>query len=254
MSIKYRIVLDLQHPNRQNIAEINQKDYNGHVLELTLLNNGAAMDMSEIEVATIKGVYEGTSSIVYADATIVKDEEGNNTNVVTYEVGKTILDTSGRYTLVLELLSASSEVVSSFEFYIVIRNQLYDEDDYISASDLSGFRSYLLRSLNAAKDAENTERKFEAAYGTIEEAINALEATEEQYAAMLADLEEKVETGYFVGPRGAQGENGNDAVVTDLEGLFSFQIKGADLVMNYDSVEAPGLEIVGTDLVWTWED
>lgn len=254
MKIVYRMVLDLQHPNRQNIAEIKQKDYQGHLLEMTLLNNGVPMDMSDVAAATLKGIYDGTDFIIYTDATIRKDEEGNNTNVVEYEIGKTIIDTSGRYTFELELLGEDHTVVSSFEFYIVIRNTLYDEDDYLSESDLSGFRSYMLRTFNAAKEAENVEQKFEIAYGTVEEAVNKLNETEEHYAHMLEDLEEKVETGYFIGPAGPQGENGHDAIVTDLSGLVAFEIKGKDLFMQYGAIDPPDVEIVGADLVWSWED
>ena len=254
MNIVYRLGLDLQHPDHRNIIEVKQRDHKGRTLQMTLLDGGAMLDMTDVIVATVKGIYDGTEIIIYADATILTDEDGNNTNVVTYTLGDTILGTAGRYTFELELLGAEDEVVSSFEFYVVVANQLYDEDDYVTESDLSGFRSYMVRALNAATLAENTERKFEIAYGTVEEAINEMAETVAEYEGHVEDLEEKAASGYFIGPQGPQGENGRDAIITDMEGLFALQITGTDLVLHYGTMDPPDLSIVGDTLVWSWEE
>lgn len=253
MNVVYKIILDVQHPTRTNRIAIKQRDHKSRTLQFTLLNNGAALDMTSVLYATIKGVKPDGESVIYADAEIAQ-EDGVNTNVVKYVIDDSFVETAGRYTMELQLLDSESTVLSSFEFYIEIQNQLYDEDDYVTESDLSGFRSYMIRNLNATEKSESIENKFESAYGSIESVVNDLTEIKEEYADMMADLEEKVDTGYFIGARGPQGENGADAVVTELEGLFALQIVGADLVLQYGSTAPPALAIVGDELVWTWEE
>lgn len=254
MNVVYKIVLDVQRPTRTNRIVIKQKDHKSRTLQMTLLNGGSALDMTNVLFATVKGIMPDEESVIYADAVIKTDDDGANTNVVEYAIDDSFVETAGRYTMELQLLDSESAVLSSFEFYIEIQNQLYDEDDYVTESDLSGFRSYMVRSLNAAQKSESIEQRFAIGYGTIEDVANELKAIEENYQALLEDIEHKVETGYFVGAQGPQGENGHDAVVSDLQSLFAFQIVGADLVMQYGVMSPPDLEIVGADLVWTWEE
>ena len=61
--------------------------------------------------------------------------------------------------MTITLQSAANESISSFENYLLTRNELYNEDDYASDDDLSGFRDILSRAAEAVAKIEELTKQ-----------------------------------------------------------------------------------------------
>lgn len=153
MQVEYDLVVDFARPSKSNTIIISEGDTNSRLCHFTLLTNKSPMDMSMVTVATVMGVKED-GSVIYDDATIVTDDDDNMLNEVEYTVPAAITDTSGTVTMTIRLLGSDQTQITSFEFYLKVRNALYNEDDLVSESDLTGFRDLLNRALTAIQKIE----------------------------------------------------------------------------------------------------
>lgn len=153
MNVKYNMVVDFARPSKSNTIIISEGDANSRVCCFTLLFNKQAFDMIDVTVATVKAVKQN-GSVVYGDAEITTDETGNKINEVLYTIPGTITDEAGKVAMTITLMSSQGEQITSFEFYLTVRNALYNEDDYISEEDLSGFRDLLNRAMAALEKME----------------------------------------------------------------------------------------------------
>lgn len=232
MNITNNIVIDLQNSKRKHIAEVKQSDRSSRAFRFTVLNSNKPFDMSGVYTATVKGI-KPDETIIYAAADIEKDGEGNNTNNIAYTMSDHVTSVSGTITFEIQLLSSKGEMITSFDFYVDVINQLYDEDDVISESDLNGFKAYLVRTLNATRYTESIEKSFEDAYGTVESIKADLEARIEECDSVLEDIQRMLDTGAFIGAKGPQGENGRDGVITEGSQVIGFQIEDDELICHY---------------------
>ena len=157
MKVKYDLVLDFARPSKTNTIIISEDDTNSRLLHFTLLNDKHPMSMTDITSATIRGL-KTDGSVIFGDATILVDDDGNRLNEVEYVIPAAMSDTAGNITITLTLNSMSNEQLTSFEFYIQVRNALYNEDDLVSESDLKGFRDLLNRALAAVKTVEDLSK------------------------------------------------------------------------------------------------
>jgi len=153
MKVSYDLVVDFARPSKSNTIIISEGDTNSRVCHFVLLANKVPMDMSTVTVATVRGV-KGDGSVIYGDATILTDDNDNFINELEYTVPAAITDEAGNVTMTITLLGSDSTQITSFEFYLKIRNALYNEDDLVSESDLSGFRDLLNRALTAVQKIE----------------------------------------------------------------------------------------------------
>ena len=153
MNVKYNMVVDFARPNKSNSIIISEGDVNSRVCCFTLLFNKLAFDMIDVSVATVRAVKQN-GSVVYGDAQITTDENGNKINEVTYTIPGAMADEAGKVTMTITLMSSAGEQITSFEFYLTVRNALYNEDDYVSDEDLSGFRDLLNRAMAALEKME----------------------------------------------------------------------------------------------------
>ena len=153
MNVKYNMVVDFARPSKSNTIIISEGDANSRVCCFTLLFNKQAFGMIDVTVATVKAVKQN-GSVVYGDAEIVTDENGNKINEVVYTIPASITDEAGKVAMTITLMSSQGEQITSFEFYLTVRNALYNEDDYISEEDLSGFRDLLNRAMAALEKME----------------------------------------------------------------------------------------------------
>lgn len=153
MDVKYKMVVDFARPSKTNSIIVSEGDTNSRVCCFTLLFNKEPFSMIDVSVATVRAVKQN-GSVIYGDATISVDEDGNKLNEVTYTIPGSMTDEAGKVTLTITLMSSTGEQITSFEFYFVVRNALYNEDDYISEEDLAGFRDLLNRSLAALERME----------------------------------------------------------------------------------------------------
>ena len=239
MNLVTNIILDLSTNNRKSIAELKQTDRSTRTLRFTLLDGNKPLDMSDV---LIKGI-KPDETVVYAAAEIEKDEEGNNKNVVNYTISDHVTEASGEITCELQLVTGAGEIIQSFDFYIDVINQLYDEDDILSESDLSGFKAYMIRTLNAALITERTKNAFEDTYGTISTIAESLEQEITDCQAFLEELQRLLDTGAFIGPRGPQGENGTNGVIVEGSQVVAFDIVDDELVCYYVGEEEPDIEM-----------
>ncbi len=241
MNIVHKLVIDLQN-NRSIMVELKKGGGNAYTLEMMLVSGGGVLDMSDIYTATIKAV-KPDESIVYADAEIVKDENGNNTNKVVYVLSEAALSVTGKSIYEVMLMDSNGTTVNSFDFYVNVINQLYDENDLYDVSDVSGVRAYMARALRAAQTAEELENTFNFLYGSTEQVIAELNGEIDKYEEYFKELQERVDSGAFTGARGPQGENGHDAVVADATMIIGLQILDGDLICYYVGNEVPPVSI-----------
>lgn len=153
MQVKYNLVVDFARPTKSNTIIVSEGDVNSRLLHFTLLANKTAFDMIDVNVATVRGVKQD-GSVIYGDATIITDDEGQKLNEIEYVLPLAVTDTAGKVTMTITLLANTGEQITSFEFYITTRNALYNEDDYIEEEDLNGFRDLLNRCLTTLKQME----------------------------------------------------------------------------------------------------
>ena len=153
MQIEYTLVMDFARPKKSYSILIAEGDQRSRVLKVVLMNNGKAMDLSDVQTATIKAV-KPDEAIVFGDGTIETDGAGNPTNVVSYVLPADFSDVVGRTSVTVTLVSEAAERITTPEFYVNVGNQLYNENDYVSESDLTGFQDLLNRALAAVKKAE----------------------------------------------------------------------------------------------------
>ena len=153
MNVNYEMVVDFARPAKSNTLIISEGDTNSRVCNFTLMSNKKDMDMIDVTVATVRGV-KSDGSVIYGDATIETDEDGNKINVVSYTIPAAIADEAGNVTMTITLLGSDNSQITSFEFYVKVRNALYNEDDLVSESDLSGFHDLLNRCMKAVQKIE----------------------------------------------------------------------------------------------------
>lgn len=158
MNIKYNMVVDFAHPSKSNTITISEGDSYSRVCKFTLLSDKQPFDMIDVTSATVRGVKED-GSVIFGDATISKDSQDNYINEIVYTIPGAMADTAGRLTMTITLASSQGEQITSFEFYVTVRNALYNEDDYVSDTDLSGFRALLNRCMAALEIMENMTSK-----------------------------------------------------------------------------------------------
>ena len=144
MVVNYNLVVDFARPNKSNTILIAENDVNSRNCRFKLLADKQPFDMTGVVSATVQGVLP-SGSIIIGDATIVQDEDENNINEVTYLIPVAATDMPGTVTMTITLADDLGTRITSFEFYLKVRNTLYNEDDYISDDDMSGFRDLLTR-------------------------------------------------------------------------------------------------------------
>ena len=153
MQVNYNMVVDFARPNKSNTILVAENDANSRKATFTLLFDKAPFDMTDVITATILGI-TSTGARIYADATIETDDEGNNINVIYWVIPAALTDTAGNITLTVTLADNVGAQITSFEFYVKVRNALYNEDDYIDEDDLQGFRDLLNRTRAALERME----------------------------------------------------------------------------------------------------
>ncbi|WP_130837179.1 BppU family phage baseplate upper protein [Lachnoclostridium sp. Marseille-P6806] len=152
MNISYQFIVDLARPQKNNTLLIMQNDSNTRELRFLLYSDGDKVDLSEATAAILTAVTPESHTVV-GDCTIVKDEDGKNTNEIRYLIPSAISETAGKTTAVVTIMGDGQQI-STFEFYINTRNELYNMDSNQSDDDLSGFRDLLNRSLAAVRKIE----------------------------------------------------------------------------------------------------
>ena len=158
LNVVYDMVVDFARPSKTNTVLVMQNDANSRVLRFILMNQGRPFDTSGVAIVVIKAV-KPDGKVIYDNASVSQDSDGKNINEVVYTVPPALTSTSGQVTMTITLQSAANESISSFENYLLTRNELYNEDDYASDDDLSGFRDILSRATEAVAKIEELTKQ-----------------------------------------------------------------------------------------------
>ena len=153
MKLTYDMVVDFARPNKSNTIIVSEGDVNSRVCHFTLLANKTPMEMLTVTAALVRAVKQD-GTVIFGDATILQDEDEHYINEIEYTIPAAMMDESGNITMTVTLLGSDNTQITSFEFYLKVRNALYNEDDLVSESDLSGFRDLLNRALIAIQKIE----------------------------------------------------------------------------------------------------
>ena len=227
----FEIMIDLSNP-RQNIICLKQHDRGATTVKLSIMNNGVKFDLSDAAFVSLKGV-KPDDTVIYAGVDFVQDDDGNNTNVLMCNLPEQVATVAGKSTYEVTLTDQYAGTITTFDFYISVEALLFDEEDYFSESDVSGFRVYLIRALNAAQRTEEFAEAFRQAYGNESEILENIQALKTYYEAFFEELEEALERGDFNGARGIQGERGADGVISEIGLVIGFEEHDGDLYVYY---------------------
>ena len=153
MQVNYNMVVDFARPNKSNTVLIAENDAQSRNCRFKLLFDKAPFSMTDVVSATVKGVLP-SGAIIFGDATIDQDEEGNNINELEYLIPSALTEEAGNVVMTITLVDDLGATITSFEFYLKVRNALYNEDDYIDDDDMAGFRDLLARTRAALERME----------------------------------------------------------------------------------------------------
>lgn len=234
MVITHKVAIDFARNNYIDIEVTKSSSYTV-LLEMHLLENGKEMDLSGIGAVSFKAT-KPDGNIVFNDV-----EHIVSSGHIEYMISKSIMEVTGKTVCVLQLIDTVGKVLNSFEFYVTVMPSLYDEDDFISDSDLSGFRTYMIRAEKAAEESEGVKNQIELAYGSLADTSNTLSGMKKEYVSYLDELKERVNSGEFNGKPGPPGKDGANAVVTEVQGFIAFQIVGENLYCFYSGDEPPNI-------------
>lgn len=158
MNIVYDMVVDFARPSKTNTVLVMQNDSNSRVLRFILMDQGKAFDTKDVAIVSIKAV-KPDGKVIYDNASVSQNSDGENINEIMYTVPLSLTASAGQVTMTISLQSAANESISSFENYLLTRNELYNENDYASDDDLSGFRDILSRATEAVAKIEELTKQ-----------------------------------------------------------------------------------------------
>ena len=143
MNVQYDLVVDFKRPSKSNTIIVSENDDRSRVCHFILVQDKQPMDMTDVVSADIIGTKpDGTVVFDTSNVEIVRNEAGDYLNELMYTVPGNITSVSGTVTMRIRILSETSKI-ESFDFYLVVRNSLYNEDDEIDKETYDGFRKLL---------------------------------------------------------------------------------------------------------------
>lgn len=173
--IVYPLVINLNKPSKNYRILVKRGDDKSRAIKFTLVNNGVKYNLDGNDVASLRAIRED-GAITFADCEIKED------GTCEYTFTENMTSAAGLVTAELSIVTGVGETISTFEFYIIVEKILYNENDYVSESDLSGFKEYLAKARAAAEAAEEAqeycEEAVEISTDALQKAADVLERTE----------------------------------------------------------------------------
>lgn len=143
MNVQYDLVVDFKRPSKSNTIIVSKNDDRSRVCHFILVQDKQPMDMIDVISADIIGTKpDGTVVFDTTNVDIVRDKNKNLLNELMYTIPGDLTSVSGTVTMRIRILSKTSKI-ESFDFYLVVRNSLYNEDDEIDKETYDGFRDLL---------------------------------------------------------------------------------------------------------------
>lgn len=158
LEVNYLFTVDLARPSKSNTLLISKGDTGTRVLTFVLLENGKQFDMSGANSAYLSAkTASGTTVVDSQNCEILttKDKDGKtvNDNKIRYTIPYQISESAGRSTMDITIMGDGKRI-TSFEFYVDTRSELYDTDTYSDKDDISGFRDLLNKAMTAVQKVE----------------------------------------------------------------------------------------------------
>lgn len=151
MDIMYTFLVDFARPQRTNELLVMQNDALTRVARFVLMNNGKALDVSDVDAVTINAVLPDESRIT-AEASLLTDDDDEPLNEIIYAIPASMTSAIGKTVVNISLYSnpenSDPQLLNSFEFYINTRNEL-NMDDGDDEDDYAGIRDLINRSIEA---------------------------------------------------------------------------------------------------------
>ena len=151
MDIMYTFLVDFARPQRTNELLVMQNDALTRVARFVLMNNGKALDVSDVDAVTINAVLPDESRIT-AEASLLTDDDDEPLNEIIYAIPASMTSAIGKTVVNISLYSnpenGDPKLLNSFEFYINTRNEL-NMDDGDDDDDYAGIRDLINRSIEA---------------------------------------------------------------------------------------------------------
>lgn len=151
MDIMYTFLVDFARPQRTNELLVMQNDALTRVARFVLMNNGKALDVSDVDAVTINAVLPDESRIT-AEASLLTDDDDEPLNEIIYAIPASMTSAIGKTVVNISLYSNPEnddpKLLNSFEFYINTRNEL-NMDDGDDEDDYAGIRDLINRSIEA---------------------------------------------------------------------------------------------------------
>lgn len=231
----YNLTINLDKPTLINTIVIKKGDHKSRRLIFNIISNNECIAMDDIYSIAIKAI-KPDDKVIYDDVVI---ENGK----AYYDLIEQFTASVGEVECELEIIGTQGGVLNSPSFYLTVQDNVYDANKIISENILLGLQTYVAAAYDALREVQEIHNEFGISYGTLETVLKQLEDAKGEYVTYLATLEKKVEEGYFNGERGAQGEDGANAVVVEGTGIIGFQIVEGNLMCYYYNDEAPPLAI-----------
>lgn len=227
MQRTYDVLIDIANP-RQNIICLKRGDQRASNIKFKIMNKSQLFDLTDAFIATVKGV-KPDSTVIYADAEI--DTENS---VITFDIPEQATTVIGKSIYEITIQDENLGIITTFDFYITVENNTFDETDYLSQNDLSAFRAYMLQSKRNSDETKRYVNAFREAYGNEQELIADQTELYQFFDNYLAEVKSKVDDGYFNGARGARGSDGMNGVISEVGVVIGFSFNEAgDLIVHY---------------------
>lgn len=227
MQRTYEVLIDIANP-RQNIICLKRGDKRASNIKFKIMNKSQLFDLTDAFIATVKGV-KPDSTVIYADSEIDKDN-----SVITFDIPEQATTVIGKSIYDITIQDENLGIITTFDFYVTVENNTFDETDYLSQNDLSAFRAYMLQSKRNSDETKRYVNAFREAYGNEQELIAEQTELYEFFDNYLAEVKSKVDDGYFNGARGARGADGMNGVISEAGVVIGFSFNEAgDLIVHY---------------------
>ena len=123
MTVKTTMIINLQHPEPSAVWYVSVGDKNSRRLQIYLIDGDTEADMTDVASAEVR-ILTPEGNEIKGSADIMTDYAGNKKPVLSYILDDSACESSGRGSVTVILTGTSGEILTSFETFLEVRNQL----------------------------------------------------------------------------------------------------------------------------------
>lgn len=253
MNIMYKLLLDVRRKNKKYILNMSQNDDRSRLIDVILMDDTVALDMTGVTTAKFMSTYVlNKETVIFEDyATILKDDDGNNTNEVQFVIPANLTQNAVVLNCKFSLNGTDTEgksfTLSTAEFYISIENALYDESEYASGSDIQALNNLINESQKTLTDVRATLAEVE---DKIEEGIEPLTIGTTVYDGKTPKTVESLKNPFSLTIGDVTYDGSQSKTANALKNPFALTIDGA----VYDGSEAKEVTYVPVGAIRFFKD